>query len=85
MIKVCLIYLHFQSKDVSIEEYASRVAYLDRENKHLGKEVENFNQITVKIRDLERENKDLSQQTTVDKKSLEALRQVSFWCFCFPK
>ncbi|KAF8778545.1 Protein Daple like protein [Argiope bruennichi] len=64
-----------ESKDLTIEEYASRVAYLDRENKHLVKEVENLNQIAVKLRDMERENKDLLQQTAVDKKSLEALRQ----------
>lgn len=66
-----------QSKDLTIEEYASRVACLDRENKQLVKEVENLNQIASKVRELERENKDLVQQTAVDKKSLEALRQVS--------
>ncbi|GFY50890.1 protein Daple [Trichonephila inaurata madagascariensis] len=64
-----------ESKDLTIEEYASRVAYLDRENKHFVKEVENLNQIANKLRDLERENKDVMQQTAVDKKSLEALRQ----------
>ena len=48
------------------------------------KEVENLNQVASKIRELERENKDLVQQTAVDKKSLEALRQViSFIIFCF--
>ncbi|XP_035221788.1 girdin-like, partial [Stegodyphus dumicola] len=64
-----------ESKDLTIEEYASRVSYLDRENKQLSKEVENLNQVAAKVRELERENKDLSQQTAVDKKSLEALRQ----------
>ncbi|GIY31354.1 protein Daple [Caerostris darwini] len=64
-----------ESKDLTIEEYASRVAYLDRENKHFVKELENLNQTSAKLRDLERENKDLLQQTTVDKKSVEALRQ----------
>lgn len=64
-----------ESKDLTIEEYASRVACLDRENKQLVKEVENLNQVANKVRELERENKDLSQQTAVDKKSLEALRQ----------
>ncbi|GIY91559.1 hypothetical protein CEXT_795501 [Caerostris extrusa] len=57
-----------ESKDLTIEEYASRVAYLDRENKHFVKELENLNQTSAKLRDLERENKDLLQQTTVDKK-----------------
>ncbi|CAL1290097.1 unnamed protein product [Larinioides sclopetarius] len=71
----CRLKTAIESKDLTIEEYASRVAYLDRENKHLVKEVENLNQIAVKLRDLERENKDLLQQTTVDKRSLEALRQ----------
>ncbi|GBL96768.1 Daple-like protein, partial [Araneus ventricosus] len=71
----CRLKTAIESKDLTIEEYASRVAYLDRENKHLVKEVENSNQIAVKLRDLERENKDLLQQTAVDKKSLEALRQ----------
>lgn len=61
---------------MTIEEYASRVACLDRENKQLVKEVENLNQVASKVRELERENKDLVQQTAVDKKSLEALRQV---------
>ncbi|XP_071041565.1 girdin isoform X3 [Parasteatoda tepidariorum] len=64
-----------ESKDLKIEEFASRAAYLDRENKHFVKEVENLNQVATKFKELERENKDLTQQTAVDKKSLEALRQ----------
>lgn len=64
-----------EAKDTTIEEYASRVSCLDRENKQLQKEIENLNQVAAKVRELERENKDLSQQTAVDKKSLEALRQ----------
>ncbi|XP_054717711.1 girdin-like [Uloborus diversus] len=64
-----------ESKDSTIEEYASRAAYLDRENKQLVKEVENLTQVATKVRELERENKDLNQQTAVEKKAVEVLRQ----------
>ncbi len=61
-------------KDKALDEYTSRIATLDRESKRLQKELELLQAQGLKVRELERENKDLQQANIVEHRTLTAIR-----------
>jgi hypothetical protein len=63
-------------KDKALDEYSSRIATLDRESKRLQKELEFLQAQGLKVRELERENKDLQQANIVEHRTLTAIRFV---------
>ena len=63
-------------KDKALDEYSSKVATLDREAKRLQKELEFLQAQGLKVRELERENKDLQQANIVEHQTLTAIRLV---------
>ncbi|XP_076368921.1 uncharacterized protein LOC143256077 isoform X2 [Tachypleus tridentatus] len=62
-------------KDEQIDEYASKVSSLERENRQLQKEVENWSHTMARVRELERDNKDLSHQAAIHRNTLNTLRE----------
>ena len=65
-----------QLKDTSLDEYSSKLATLERESKKLQKELELLQSQVLKVRELERENKDLQQANIVEHQTLTAIRFV---------
>ena len=61
-------------KDGHLDEFSSKVSTLEREHKRLTKECEQLQNQGQKLRELERENKDLQQATSVERKTLSAIR-----------
>ncbi|XP_022248067.1 protein Daple-like isoform X1 [Limulus polyphemus] len=65
-------------KDEQVDEYASKVSSLEREKRQLQKEVENWSQTMARVRELERDNKDLSHQAAIHRNTLNTLREIFF-------
>ncbi len=63
-----------QTKDGHLEEYSSKVSTLEREQKRLAKECEQLHGQSVRVRELERENKELQQATAIERETLSAIR-----------
>lgn len=66
----------FQVKDASIDQYSSKLVALDRECKRLQTETETLHGQAAKLREFERENKELQQSAVVEHKTLNAIRYV---------
>lgn len=49
---------------------------MEKENRNMGKEMIFFRDSCTRVKDLERENKELVKQATIDKKTLITLREV---------
>ena len=61
-------------KDASIDQYSSKLLALERECKLLQKEVETVQDQSLKLREYERERKELQQAADVDHKTLNVIR-----------
>ena len=64
-------------KDTTIDECSSKISTLERESKRLKKDLESTSQITARVKELEKENREIIQQSMMDKRTLVALREVS--------
>ncbi|XP_064623773.1 girdin-like isoform X2 [Lineus longissimus] len=62
-------------KDSSIDELSAKLAAVDRENKNNRKSMDKNRDVMTRVRELEKENKDLFQQNVMDKKTLATLRE----------
>ncbi|KAG8449048.1 hypothetical protein GDO86_015922 [Hymenochirus boettgeri] len=62
-------------KDAILDDNTVKLADLEKENRTLQKDVIKLREISTKTRELEKENKDLVQQLTVDKRTLATLRE----------
>ncbi|KAG1926211.1 girdin isoform X1 [Pimephales promelas] len=62
-------------KDSKLDEDNLRIAHLEKENRALGKEVHALKDTCSRARDLEKDNKELVKQATIDKKTLVTLRE----------
>ena len=67
---VCL-----QVKDASLDEFSSKLSTAEREWKRLSKEVGALQSQGSKLRELERDNKELQQSSIVEHKTLAAIRE----------
>lgn len=61
-------------KDASIDQYSSKLMALERECKRLQNEAETLQGQAVKLREYEREKKELQQAADVEHKTLNAIR-----------
>lgn len=64
-----------ESKETELEERGRRLATLQKEGVALGKEVDRLKELSVKAKEVERENKELQKQATIDKRTLATLRE----------
>ncbi|XP_044022342.1 protein Daple isoform X2 [Siniperca chuatsi] len=64
-----------EGKEADLEEKARRLATVEKEGMALSKEVDRLKEVAVKAKELERENKDLQKQATIDKQTLATLRE----------
>ena len=61
-------------KDGSLDEYSAKQSTLEREQKRMVKELETLHNQGSKLREMERENKELQHATVVERKTLAAIR-----------
>ncbi|XP_062974032.1 protein Daple [Elgaria multicarinata webbii] len=62
-------------KDVSLDENTVKLAAMEKENKILERELSRFRDLSTKMKEFEKENKDLLKQVTIDKRTLATLRE----------
>lgn len=62
-------------KDSKLDEDNLRISQLEKENRSLGKEISALKDICGRLKELEKENRELVKQSTIDKKTLAALRE----------
>uniref|UniRef100_A0A8D2LQL1 Coiled-coil domain containing 88C n=1 Tax=Varanus komodoensis TaxID=61221 RepID=A0A8D2LQL1_VARKO len=62
-------------KEVSLDENAAKLAAMVKENKSLERELARFRDSSSKMKEFEKDNKDLLKQVTIDKKTLATLRE----------
>ncbi|XP_051936107.1 girdin isoform X3 [Hippocampus zosterae] len=62
-------------RDSKLDDSNQRIAILEKENRTMGKEMIFFRDSCTRVKDLERENKDLVKQGTIDKRTLITLRE----------
>lgn len=76
MCHVCFgLFLFFKKiKDTSLDEFSSKLSTAEREWKRLSKEVTALQTQGSKLRELERDNKELHQASIVEHKTLAAIR-----------
>lgn len=63
-------------RDSKLDDNNQRISTLEKENRTMGKEMIFFRDSCTRVKDLERENKELVKQATIDKKTLITLREV---------
>jgi chromosome segregation ATPase len=63
------------SKDSTIDDYATKLSTIELENKRIKKDIENNCQTNIKLKELEKENKEISNELFVSKKTVTTLRQ----------
>ncbi len=61
-------------KDASLDEFSAKLSTAEREWKRLSKEVGALQAQGSKLRELERDNKELQQSSIVEHKTLAAIR-----------
>ncbi|XP_028982993.1 girdin isoform X3 [Betta splendens] len=62
-------------RDSKLDDGNQRIAALEKENRTMGKEMIFFRDSCTRVKDLERENKELVKLATIDKKTLITLRE----------
>ncbi|XP_017285940.1 girdin isoform X3 [Kryptolebias marmoratus] len=62
-------------RDSKLEDDNQRICALEKENRTMGKEMIFFRDSCTRVKDLERENKELVKQSSIEKKTLMALRE----------
>ncbi|XP_062911973.1 girdin-like isoform X5 [Mobula hypostoma] len=62
-------------KDSTLDENNMTISNLEKENKLLTKEINKFKDFYGRLKDLEKDNKELVKQATIDKKTLVTLRE----------
>ncbi|XP_028278762.1 girdin isoform X2 [Parambassis ranga] len=62
-------------RDSKLDDNNQRITALEKENRTMGKEMIFFRDSCTRVKDLERENKELVKQSTIDKKTLVTLRE----------
>ncbi|CAB1312782.1 unnamed protein product, partial [Coregonus sp. 'balchen'] len=62
-------------RDSKMDEDNLRISHLEKENRSLGKEMTSFKDSCNRLKDLEKANKELVKQATIDKKTLVTLRE----------
>jgi len=70
-------------KDESLDEYSVKLSTAERELKRLQKEVELLQAQGSRVRELERDNKELQQASVVEHKTLAAIRSAALFLFLF--
>lgn len=70
------LWQQLEVKEGVLEETALRLASLEKEGITKEKELERLKEVTGKVKELERENKELQKQATIDKRTLVTLREV---------
>lgn len=63
-------------RDSKLDDNNQRISSLEKENRTMGKEMIFFRDSCTRVKDLERENKELVKLGTIDKKTLITLREV---------
>uniref|UniRef100_A0A8C8CIP6 HOOK N-terminal domain-containing protein n=1 Tax=Oncorhynchus tshawytscha TaxID=74940 RepID=A0A8C8CIP6_ONCTS len=69
------LWQQLEVKERVLEESALRLASLEKEGITKDKELERLKEATGKVKELERENKELQKQATIDKRTLATLRE----------
>uniref|UniRef100_A0A674BI16 Coiled-coil domain containing 88C n=1 Tax=Salmo trutta TaxID=8032 RepID=A0A674BI16_SALTR len=69
------LWQQLEVKEGVLEEGALRLASLEKEGITKEKELERLKEVTGKVKELERENKELQKQATIDKRTLVTLRE----------
>ncbi|XP_071327209.1 protein Daple [Trachinotus anak] len=64
-----------EGKETELEEKTRRLATVEKEGMALNKEVDRLKEVSIKAKELERENKELQKQATIDKRTLATLRE----------
>ncbi|KAM6973258.1 protein Daple [Aplochiton taeniatus] len=64
-----------EAKEAELEEKDLRLARLEKESVAFSKEVDRLKEVSVRVKDLERDNKELQKQATIDKRTLATLRE----------
>ncbi|XP_019715383.1 girdin isoform X3 [Hippocampus comes] len=62
-------------RDSKLDDSNQRITILEKENRTMGKEMIFFRDSCTRVKDLERENKELVKQGTIDKRTLITLRE----------
>ncbi|XP_035461581.1 girdin isoform X3 [Scophthalmus maximus] len=62
-------------RDCKLDDSNQQISTLEKENRTMGKEMIFFRDSCTRVKDLERENKELVKQATIDKKTLVTLRE----------
>ncbi|XP_060119316.1 protein Daple isoform X2 [Heteronotia binoei] len=62
-------------KDASLDDNTARLAALEKENRTLEKDLARFRDSSNKMKEFEKDNKDLLKQVTIDKRTLATLRE----------
>uniref|UniRef100_A0A4W5PAS7 Coiled-coil domain containing 88C n=1 Tax=Hucho hucho TaxID=62062 RepID=A0A4W5PAS7_9TELE len=69
------LWQQLEVKEGVLEESALRLASLEKEGITKEKELERLKEVAGKVKELERENKELQKQATIDKRTLATLRE----------
>ncbi|KAM8915228.1 protein Daple isoform 2-T2 [Spinachia spinachia] len=64
-----------EGKETELEEKARQLTIVKKDGAALGKEVDRLKEVSVKAKHVERENKELQKQATIDKRTLATLRE----------
>ncbi|XP_073339727.1 protein Daple isoform X2 [Pagrus major] len=64
-----------EGKESELEDKARRLITVEKERAALSKEVDRLKEVAVKAKELERGNKELQKQATIDKRTLATLRE----------
>ncbi|CAL1577892.1 unnamed protein product [Knipowitschia caucasica] len=62
-------------KDAKLDDDNQRISALEKENRTMGKEMIFFRDSCTRVKDLEKQNKELVKQCSIDKKTLMTLRE----------
>ncbi|CAL8271168.1 unnamed protein product [Merluccius merluccius] len=66
---------HLEAKEAELEEKEARLTKARKETGAQGKELERLKEASVRAKELERDNKELQKQATIDKRTLATLRE----------
>lgn len=65
-----------EGKETELEEKNRHLATVEKESSALCQDVDRLKEVAVKAKELEKENKELQKQATIDKRTLATLREV---------
>ena len=73
--EICRLRSSIEFKDTLIDENASKLSTIELDNKKLKKEIESIGQLSLKVKEVEKENKEFTNTLAIQKNKLSTLQK----------